>query len=205
MDRHLPQPTPQTPGTGQEQPLGLRGPSRMNKHPRRHRTVTGSCDTTQVPSLCQKFRDPSNGLSERIGEPTRRPRQIARQNDVARRLTILRGIGPVTAVSIAVLAAPPEMFNKGRDLTAGIGLVARRHSTGGPTRPGKISKTGQHGFEALADHRRHVGDPGRAKARLAQTLACRNSTEVLLPWARRRLAPRGAHTRDIAGECPAGQ
>jgi hypothetical protein len=41
------------------------------------------------------------------------------------------GIGPVTAVSIAVLSAPPEMFSKGRALAAWIGLAPRQHSTGG--------------------------------------------------------------------------
>ncbi len=58
------------------------------------------------------------------------------------------GIGPVTAVSIAVLAAPPEMFSKGRDFAAScqrhacgvtIGLAPRQHSTAGRTRLGKIS------------------------------------------------------------------
>lgn len=55
------------------------------------------------------------------------------------------GIGPVTAVSIAVLAAPPEMFSKGRDVAAWIGLAPHQHSRGGKTRLGKISKTGQRG------------------------------------------------------------
>ena len=104
---------------------------------------------TDVTSLCQMFFDLIDGLSDRIDELTRRLRQIARQNDVARRLMTMPGIGPVTAVSIAVLAAPPEMFSKGRDFAAWIGLAPRQHSTGGKTRLGKISKMGQRDLRRL--------------------------------------------------------
>ncbi len=85
------------------------------------------------------FFDLIAGLSERIDALTRQLRKIAQRNDVARRLMAMPGIGPVTAVSIAVLAAPPEMFSKGRDFAAWIGLAPRQHSTGGRTRLGKIS------------------------------------------------------------------
>lgn len=103
----------------------------------------------EVANLCQMYFDLSAELTERIDELTRRLRQIARENDVARRLMIMPGIGPVTAVSIAVLAAPPEMFSKGRDFAAWIGLAPRQHSTGGKTRLGKISKMGQRDLRRL--------------------------------------------------------
>ena len=131
-----------------------------------------------VTNLCQMFFDLIDGLSKRIDDLTRQISRIARQNEVARRLMTMPGVGPVTAVSIAVLAAPPEMFSKGRDLAAWIGLAPRQHSTGGQTRLGKISNplvtflsemhcravNGATRFEALAEHRRHVGDSGSAKA-----------------------------------------
>lgn len=104
---------------------------------------------SEVTGLCQMFFDLIAGLSERIDELTRQLRQVARQNDVARRLMTIPGIGPVTAVSIAVLAAPPEMFSKGRDFAAWTGLAPRQHSTGGRTRLGKISKMGQRDLRRL--------------------------------------------------------
>ncbi len=103
----------------------------------------------EVTGLCQIFFDLIAGLSARIDALTRQLRQIARQDDVARRLMTMPGIGPVTAVSIAVLAAPPEMFSKGRDFAAWIGLAPRQHSTGGKTRLGKISKMGQRDLRRL--------------------------------------------------------
>lgn len=103
----------------------------------------------EVIGLCQIFFDLIAGLSDRIDALTRQLRQVARHNDAARRLMTMPGIGPVTAVSIAVLAAPPEMFSKGRDFAAWIGLAPRQHSTGGKTRLGKISKMGQRDLRRL--------------------------------------------------------
>ncbi len=130
---------------------GIVAPKGPQHLPRLERAVAENAERlpTDVTSLCQMFFDLIDGLSNRIDELTRRLRQIARQNDVARRLMTMPGIGPVTAVSIAVLAAPPEMFSKGRDFAAWIGLAPRQHSTGGRTRLGKISKMGQRDLRRL--------------------------------------------------------
>ncbi len=42
----------------------------------------------------------------------------AKENDVARRLMMVPGIGPLSATAIATLAPPPEAFRKGRDFAA---------------------------------------------------------------------------------------
>jgi transposase len=130
---------------------GIVAPKGPQHLPRLERDVAENAERlpADVTSLCQMFFDMIDGLSERIDELTRRLRQIARQNDVARRLMTMPGIGPVTAVSIAVLAAPPEVFSKGRDFAAWIGLAPRQHSTGGKTRLGKISKMGQRDLRRL--------------------------------------------------------
>ncbi len=103
--------------------------------------MTGNAEhlPPEVTGLCQMFFDLIAELSKRIDELTQQLRQIVRQNDVAKRLMTMPGIGPVTAVSIAVLAAPSEMFSKGCDFAAWVGLAPRQHSTGGRTRLGKIS------------------------------------------------------------------
>jgi transposase len=120
---------------------GIVAPKGPQHLPRLERAVVENVKRlpSEVTGLCRMFFDLIAGLSERIDELTRQLREIARRNDVARRLMTIPGIGPVTAVSIAVLAAPPEMFSKGRDFAAWIGLAPRQHSTGGRTRLGKIS------------------------------------------------------------------
>jgi len=130
---------------------GIIAPKGPQHLPRLEKAVAGNAEhlPTEVTGLCQMFFDLIAELSKRIDELTRQLRQIAGQNDVAKRLMTMPGIGPVTAVSIAVLAAPPEMFSKGRDFAAWVGLAPRQHSTGGRTRLGKISKMGQRDLRRL--------------------------------------------------------
>lgn len=130
---------------------GIIAPKGPQHLPRLEKAVAGNAEhlPPEVTGLCQMFFDLIAELSKRIDELTRQLRQIARQNDVAKRLMTMPGIGPVTAVSIAVLAAPPEMFSKGRDFAAWVGLAPRQHSTEGRTRLGKISKMGQRDLQRL--------------------------------------------------------
>ncbi|MCF6432561.1 IS110 family transposase [Leisingera sp. MMG026] len=60
----------------------------------------------------------------------------AKENDVARRLMTVPGIGPLIATAIATLAPPPETSRKARDFAAWLGLTPRQHSTGGKQRLG---------------------------------------------------------------------
>ena len=102
-----------------------------------------------VRALCRDMLDMIAVLSERIDTLDREIRQRARQDDVARRLTTIPGIGSVIAMALAVLAPPVETFDRGRDLAAWIGLTPRQHSTGGKQRLGKTSKMGQRDLRRL--------------------------------------------------------
>ncbi|SFA60590.1 Transposase [Paracoccus halophilus] len=73
----------------------------------------------------------------------------AKENDVARRLMTIPGIGPLIATAIATLAPPPEMFRKGRDFAAWLGLTPRQHSTGGKQRLGATTKMGERSLRRL--------------------------------------------------------
>lgn len=73
----------------------------------------------------------------------------AKENDVARRLMTIPGIGPLIATAIAVLAPPPETFRKARDFAACLGLVPRQHSTGGKQRLGATTRMGARSLRRL--------------------------------------------------------
>ena len=73
----------------------------------------------------------------------------AKENEVARRLMTVPGIGPLIATAIAVLAPPPETFRKARDFAAWLGLVPRQHSTGGKQRLGATTKMGERSLRRL--------------------------------------------------------
>ena len=73
----------------------------------------------------------------------------AREDDVARRLMTIPGVGPITATAIAALAPPAATFRKGRDFAAWVGLTPLQKSTGGKQKLGAISKMGERTIRRL--------------------------------------------------------
>ena len=128
--------------------IAPKGPQHLPRLEREVNAAEESLPATVV-TLCRVMLDLIAKLSERIDALTLQLRRTARENGVARRLMTMPGIGPVTAVSLAVLAPPPEIFSKGRDFAAWIGLTPRQHSTGGRTRLGRTSKMGQRDLRRL--------------------------------------------------------
>ncbi len=89
------------------------------------------------------------GLGKKIGELESRIRSGAYEDEEARRLMSIPGIGPICASAIQAFAPPMESFRRGRDFSAWLGLVPRQHSTGGKARLGRISKMGQRDVRRL--------------------------------------------------------
>ncbi|CUH37983.1 Transposase IS116/IS110/IS902 family protein [Jannaschia seosinensis] len=73
----------------------------------------------------------------------------AKENEVARRLMTVPGIGPLIATALATLAPPPDTFRRARDFAAWLGLVPRQHSTGGKQRLGATTKMGERSLRRL--------------------------------------------------------
>ena len=73
------------------------------------------------------------------------PRRGGRRTRRRGGLQTMPGVGPVTAMAVAVFAPPMDEFRRGRDFAAWLGLVPRQHSTGGKERLGKVSKIGAAG------------------------------------------------------------
>ncbi len=88
-------------------------------------------------------------LETEIGKLDAEITRRAKENDVARRLMTVPGIGPLIATAIAVLAPPPETFRKARDFAAWLGLTPRQHSTGGKQRLGAATKMGERSLRRL--------------------------------------------------------
>src|SRR5690349_14059218 len=62
----------------------------------------------------------------------------AKENEVARRLMTIPGVGAVTAVALTALAPDAKTFRRGRDFAAWVGLTPLQRSTGGKERLGRI-------------------------------------------------------------------
>ena len=73
---------------------------------------------------------------------------LHKAHPVSQLLAGVPGIGPVTAISLA-LAIDPAQFTSGRHLAAFLGLTPSQRSTGGKTRLGHISRAGNRRLRTL--------------------------------------------------------
>jgi transposase len=78
----------------------------------------------------------------RIDTITADLRRAADEDETARRLQTMPGIGPITASVLAATLTDVLAFRSARDLSAWLGLTPKPHSSGGKERLGAISKMG---------------------------------------------------------------
>src|SRR5476649_931513 len=82
-------------------------------------------------------------LDERIEGLSSEIEAIARQDAGCERLMSVPGIGPIISSAMVAAIGSGEVFTKGRDFAAWLGLVPRQMSTGGPHDPGQDLQTRQ--------------------------------------------------------------
>ena len=109
-------------------------------------------------------------LGAQIKQLDREIAQRAKTDELARRLTDIPGVGPITATALVALAPPIGTFKSGRDFSAWLGLTPLQRSTGGKQRLGRTSKMGD---------------------RTLRTLLIIGATTVI-QWAKRKGAPEGS-------------
>jgi len=81
-------------------------------------------------------------LDERIEHYDRQIAEQPRQDERARQLMRLTGVGATTATALVAMIGNGHDFKNGRQLSAWLGLVPGQYSSGGKTRLGRITKTG---------------------------------------------------------------
>lgn len=81
-------------------------------------------------------------LDERIATYDRHLAKLAKQNDRARLLMKLAGVGPTTASAIVASIGNGRDFKNSRQFCAWLGLTPGQHSSGGKARLGSITKAG---------------------------------------------------------------
>ncbi|WP_209427882.1 IS110 family transposase [Pararhodobacter sp. SW119] len=102
-----------------------------------------------VRDMGRLYLDRIAGLSDEIDKLDGRIAAAAKENDVARTLQTMPGIGPVCAMAIAIFAPEMREFRRARDFSAWLGLVPRQHSSGGKQTLGRTSKMGQRDIRRL--------------------------------------------------------
>lgn len=87
----------------------------------------------------------------------------AREDEAARRLISIPGIGVLGATGLIAAIGDGSGFRRGRDLGAWLGLVPRQHSTGGKAKLPGISKRGNRYLRMLFIHGARAALPHLAK------------------------------------------
>lgn len=100
-------------------------------------------------TMLQLMAQQLSGLDEQIAVLDKEIARRAREDEDARRLMTIPGVGPITATAILALAPAAESFAKGRDFAAWLGLAPRQISTGGKQKLGAISKMGERTLRRL--------------------------------------------------------
>src|SRR3954464_3223012 len=88
-------------------------------------------------------------LDERIEALSSEIEAIARQDSGCERLMSVPGIGPIISSAMVAAIGGRDVFSKGRDFAAWLGLVPKQMSTGDRTILGRISKRGNRYLRVL--------------------------------------------------------
>jgi transposase len=81
-------------------------------------------------------------MRDQLARLTKQVLDIARQEDVCRRLMSVPGVGPITALAFRATIDRPDRFRRSRDVGAHLGLTPARYQSGETDVQGKISRCG---------------------------------------------------------------
>jgi len=111
-------------------------------------------------------------LDERVAQYDQHIKAMARDDERAKRLMQLSGVGETTATCLLAMIGNGHDFDCGRQFAAWLGLAPGQYSSGGKTRLGRITKAGDAYLRSLLV----LG----ARALLA---AAKNKTDSVSKWA----------------------
>jgi transposase len=77
-----------------------------------------------------------------LGRLTKHVLNIARKEQVCRRLMSVPGVGPITALAFRATIDQPDRFRRSRDVGAHLGLTPARYQSGETDIQGKVSRCG---------------------------------------------------------------
>ncbi len=116
-----------------------------------------------VLALVAEIRAEWRELDRRIDALNDEIAAAAREDEAARRLLSIPGVGVLGATALIAAVGDGAAFRRGRDLAAWLGLVPRQHSTGGKTKLLGISKRGNKYLRMLFIHGARAALPSLAQ------------------------------------------
>ena len=147
-----------------------RGSAKIREHLPLILEDAGNSLTFIFRELVSELYDELQHLDMRIAKYEQQLENIVKNNDTARNLLTIPGVGTITASAIiASVGENVDHFKNGREFAAWLGLVPRQHSTGGRNTLLGISKRGDVYLRMLIIH------GARAAARFADRKSDRTS------------------------------
>ena len=107
-------------------------------------------------------------LERRIQTLDQRISAWSKQDNAAKALLTLCGVGPVTASAAVATAGDVSVFKNGREFAAWLGLVPKQNSSGGKSKLGAITKRGDRYLRTLLVQGARVVMIAAQKAKLTQ-------------------------------------
>ncbi len=101
-----------------------------------------------IPSLYNDLKQ----LDKQIDDYTKQMKKLGQQNEDARLLQSIDGIGPINATALLAKIGAGTEFKNGREVAANFGLVPRQNSSGQKQRLSGISKRGDRYVRTLLIH-----------------------------------------------------
>jgi transposase len=102
--------------------------------------------------LFKRLKEDLAKLEDEIVYHTSKIEKLAKEDDICRRLQTIDGVGPLSATAIVAKIGNGSEFQKGRDLSAYLGLTPRQHSSGEKQTLGSITKHGDRYVRQLLVH-----------------------------------------------------
>jgi transposase len=130
-------------------------------------------------------------IDELVARLERQIRVWANQDEDAKRLQQIPGIGPITASALAASVGDARQFEDGRQMSAWMGLVPRQHSSGGKSVLLGITKRGDKYLRTLLIHgaraalKAYQRNPAKMPEHLAQLLQRKHPNVVCVALASR--------------------
>ncbi|WP_247821618.1 IS110 family transposase [Bradyrhizobium sp. 187] len=120
-------------------------------------------------------------LDERIEDLSSEIEALARQDKACERLMTVPGIGPIISSAMVAAIGTADVFSKGRDFGAWLGLVAKQISTGDRTILGKISRRQSLPARAVCAGRVGCAGQGQGLGALWPQILDRSRQETIAP------------------------
>lgn len=99
--------------------------------------------------ILQLLADQLRSLDEKITQLDQELSHRVKEDEQAKRLMTVPGIGSITATALVALAPTAQAFKKGRDFAGWLGLTPLQRSTGGKQRLGETSRMGERTLRRL--------------------------------------------------------